>query len=214
MMSTVVAGRVYNGKVHDWAQNKGKDNEQERSLFRGRLNYRNPENGEYHYIDAVCFKDFGDKGGLVAWLDDHYAAENSESEKGGDAIIVTGYVRPTEKKKTIEIKGKKNGKTITKEIPNVPYDSFEFVILSATFPPTSQGDSHKSNDVETEEDFEDFDDIEVSSGDEEEAEAEEVEDKPKAKKQTTSKTKKEEKAKKTSKPKIEEDDDDFFEEAK
>lgn len=214
MMNTVVAGRLYNGKVHDWEQKKDGDTI-DRSLFRGRLNYRNPENGEYHYIDAVCFKDFGDKGGLVAWLDDHYAAENSENEKGGEAIIVTGYVRPTEKKKTIEIKGKKNGKTVTKEIPNVPYESFEFVILSATFPPTSQGEGGHKNDVETDEDFEDFDEIEVAGKEEDgdDESTEEVEEKPKKKNTSKQKDKdkEEKKPKKNSSKKKEEEDDDFFE---
>lgn len=216
MMNTTVAGRMYNGTTHDWTANKGKDNEQDRTLFRGRLNYRDNENGNYHWIDAVCFKDFGESGGLVNWLDENYSAENSESgENGGDGIILTGYVRPTQKKKTIEIKGKKNGKTVTKEIPNVPYDTFEFVIVSATFPPTSQGTKRaKDEDVDAGDDFDFDDDLEVADTDEDEATEEETkEEKPKkstgiSKSSSKSNTKKNTKAKEKEES---ENDDDFFE---
>jgi hypothetical protein len=213
MMISTVAGRLYNGKAHDWTQNKGKDDETDRTLFRGRLNFRETGGSNYHWIDAVCFKDFGAKGGLVAWLDEHYAAENSESgENGGDGIILNGYVRPTEKRKTIEIKGKKNGKTVTKEIPNVPYDTFEFVITDATFPPTSNGEGRRSDDVETDEDFDELDDIEISDGDDDDAGEEEVEEKPKKKPSSKSKPASKSKGKKKKEP--EPDDDDFFEDDK
>lgn len=208
-MNTVIAGRMYNGKAYEW---ETKDND-ERTLFRGRLNYRNPENGEYYWIDAVCFRDFGDKGGLVAWLDENYSTEVSENENGGDAIIVTGYIRPTTKRKTVELRGKKNGKTITKEIPNVPYDTFEFVILSATFPPTSQGEGRPGNDVDIEDELDDFDDLEVADGEEEnddEEVVEEVKEKPAPKirrKKESSSTKKPSSRKKEKVV----SDEDFFE---
>lgn len=215
MMNATIAGRLYNGKAHDYTSK-----DEDRTMFRGRINYRNPENGEYHWMDAVCFKDFGVKGGLVAWLDEHYSTESSGNDNGGEAIIVTGYVRPAVKKKTIEIKGKKNGKVVKKEIPNVPYDSFEFMIQSATFAPTSQGEGRKKEDVETDdEDFEDFEDLEIADeeeGEEEiEQEEEQEEEAPPVKKKSTTSTKTKQKKTSTtekSKGKKEETiDDDFFE---
>lgn len=191
MMNTTVVGKLYGGKAYDWTDRKN-DNE-ERSLFRGRIGYRNPETGEFEFMDAVCFKDFGAKGGLVAFLDDHFSADGKDG-KTGHPVVLTGYVRKTKKTMEVELKAKKSG--TTKTIPNVPYDTFEFVIQSASFVPSAEG-RNTGRSVDTEEDFDDIDDedeFEVVDGDdendgddienddadfEEVEETEEVEEKPK-----------------------------------
>lgn len=227
MFNTTAAGRIYNGKTYGW-EDKSK---QERTMFRGRLNYRDPENGEYHYIDAVCFKDFGDKGGLVQFLEDNFSApEDKEDGTGGDAAILVGYVRPTKKKLTAKVDLKTKTGKVTKDVPNIPYSTFEFVITNAYFPPKSAGDESsrdRGGNAEIDEEDLDFDDIEVSSDDDDAAEepAPKKEEKPKASDKDkskgrggsagASKDKSKGKGKGPSKPQEnpdEDEDDDFFDE--
>lgn len=144
----VLTGRMYNGQVHGW-----NDDEGERVCFRGRLNYRLP-NGEYAWIDAVCFRDNPntESNGLVGWLEDNYLAPEDESEgHGGRAIEIVGWLKPTQKKKTVTVNVKGGGK---KDIPNVPYDTFEIVIDQASFVPTSHGEGGgRGSNVDLDEDF-------------------------------------------------------------
>lgn len=188
MMNTTVVGKLYGGKAYDWVDKKHED--QDRSLFRGRIGYRNPETGDFAFMDAVCFKDFGSKGGLVGFLDEHFSADGKD-DKTGYPVVLTGYVRPAKKTMEVELKAKKSG--TTKTIPNVPYETFEFVILSASFTPSSEA-RNTGRSVETEDDFDDIEDedeFEVVGDDENveedvqeddqefEEETEEVEEKPK-----------------------------------
>lgn len=163
MNLVVLSGRMYNGQVHGYTQN-----EEERSCFRGRLNFRLP-NGDYAWIDAVCFKDNpnSDTNGLVGWLEENYMAPEDESEgHGGRAIEIVGTLRPTEKKKTVTLKLKGGGK---KDVPGVPYDTFEVVIEQAYFPPLSQGE-RGGVDVDDEFDIDDDADLAVADDDDEEDE--------------------------------------------
>ncbi|MNP21334.1 hypothetical protein D3C76_1139470 [compost metagenome] len=163
----VLTGRMYNGTVHGWSDNEG-----ERTCFRGRLNYRLP-NGDYAWIDAVCFRDNPntDANGLVGWLEDNYAAPEDEADgHGGRAIEIAGWLKPTTKQKTVTVNLKGGGK---KDIPNVPYDTFEIVIDQASFVPTSHGESGGRNSGVALDD-EDFD-IEDDAEDEMEIEEEQDE---------------------------------------
>lgn len=206
MFNATVVGRVYNGKVF-----KGKGDNKDRKIFRGRLNYRDRA-GEYQFIDAVCFRDFGDTNGLVGFLEKHFSAEGTDDNKGGQGVIVVGHVRPTKKKTTIQIKGKKNGKACTVD-KEVEYETFEFVIEEATFPPTSSGTSNSVSDEIDDDEFEidddDIDEDDAIDTDEDEEEEEEAPVKKKSKKGATSR-----KTKASSKKQEvdDEDDDEFFDE--
>ncbi|ABS83651.1 hypothetical protein 0305phi8-36p091 [Bacillus phage 0305phi8-36] len=153
MMNTTVVGKLYNGKAYEWTDKKN-DND-DRTLFRGRIGYRNPETGEYEFMDAVCFRDFGNKGGLVGFLDEHFSADGKD-DKTGHPVVLTGYVRKSEKQMDVDIKIKKNGATKIKTISGVPYNTYEFVIQTASFVPSSEG-RNTGRSVDT--DDEDFDDI-------------------------------------------------------
>lgn len=150
----VITGRMYNGAVHGWTDNQ----KEERSCYRGRLNFRLP-NGDYAWMDAVCFKDNPNttQNGLVGWLEDNYLAPEDESDgHGGRAIEVTGWLKPATKKKTVTVKLKGGAK---KDIPNVPYDTFELVIETASFVPTNHGEGGGArNGVEVDDDDFDVDD--------------------------------------------------------
>lgn len=171
-MTSVVVGKLYYGRVHDYKSNKGKENEQDRVVFRASLNYRDRTNGEYINIDAVCWKDYGDKNGLVGWLEQSFLAEDGPKQKdgkgiGGQPILVNGYIRPTKKEMTAKLNVKKGGKPTTIEVKGVPYDTYEFIIESADFVPQAEvvkRDNKKSVDVD--DDFEDIDadEIEVITG--------------------------------------------------
>lgn len=151
MNLTVLTGRLYNGAVHGWQDNE----EQERVCFRGRLNFR-LQNGDYEWIDVVCFKDNPntDANGLVGWLEENYLDSDGEDVGHGRAVELTGSLKPTTKKKTITVPIKGGGK---KEIPGVPYETFELLIDTASFVPTSQGEGGgrgNRNNIDAEEDFE------------------------------------------------------------
>lgn len=157
-----LSGRLYNGAVYGYEDNDGN----ERTCFRGRLNFRLP-NGKYDWIDVVCFRDnpHTEENGLVGWLEQNYLAPEDESEgHGGKAVELVGWLKPTEKKKTITVKTS-SGK---KQIPNVPYMTFELVIDQANFPPLSHGEGGRDNGVEVDDDF-DLDDVEVAEDDDNDA---------------------------------------------
>lgn len=172
-MTTMVTGKMYNGKAHDWKDKKKND----RSMFRGRLNYRDRTTGEWHFVDAVCWKDFGDTQGLVGFLEKHFSqdSDGSPTDKGGQPIELVGYFEPTTKKKQVEIKGK------TKTIKvDVEYDTFQFVIETVDFPPNNEKRAKKDANVVDEDDF-DFDEDEEfevvgQNSDDEEIEDEDDED--------------------------------------
>lgn len=227
-MTTVVTGKMYNGKVHAWKDKK----KNERSMFRGRLNYRDRTNGEWYFIDAVCWKDFGDSDGLVGFLEKHFAqdSEGAPTEKGGQPIELVGYIEPTVVEQTIELKGKT--KTIETK---VKVNTFQFVIESVDFPPTTE--KRKKSNVVEDDDF-DFDedeefevvdptsDVEDEDDDLLEEEEDEVvetakqkaarlkaekEAKAKAEKARKAKAEKARKAKLAKEAEEAEDDDEFFE---
>lgn len=173
MFTATTAGRLYKGKTYGWTDNQ----ERERTMYRGRFNYRDPRSGNFHWIDAVCFNDFGNNGGLVSFLEENFVGEDSGND--GDAVILVGYLRPTEKKQTIKVDFKSKGKKVTKEIPNVAYSTFEFVIEEAYYPPKSQGESsNRSGNASLEDDDEDmdFDDLDVEAHEEEDEDAPDVDD--------------------------------------
>lgn len=162
-MTTMVTGKIYNGSTHGWKDSK-KD---QRTMYRGRLNYRDRTNGEWYWIDAVCWKDFGDTDGLVGFLENHFSAdsENAPKENGGQPIELVGYIRPTKKQMTVPLTVKKGGKPHTIDVPDVPYDSFEFVIESVDFPPSiDNGTRSKSKSANADLDFDDIDEEEISVG--------------------------------------------------
>jgi hypothetical protein len=204
MFNATVVGRIFNGKVYE-----GKGENSERRVFRGRLNFRD-RRGEYQWIDAVCFRDMGENGGLVGFLEENFSA-GGDGDNGGQGIIVVGHVRPIKKKATkkIPIVGKKNGQKITKEVETqLEYETFEFVIEEATFPPKSKGETsgNGKSAIELDDEFDFDEDIEVgepTEETEEEVVAEEPKKKTKKEKSSESKKKKEEE---------EDDDDDFFDE--
>ena len=159
MNLVVLSGRLYNGAVYGYED----DDKQERTCFRGRLNFRLP-NGKYDWIDVICFRDNPntDENGLVGWLERNYLAPEDESDgHGGKAIELSGWLKPTEKRKTITVKTS-SGK---KDIPNVPYTTFELVIDQANFPPLSHGEGGKNNGVEVDDDFDIDEDVEVAEDD-------------------------------------------------
>lgn len=174
-MTVVVSGKIYNGKVYDWEDKK--NNNEERELFRGRLNYRDRSTGQWEFIDVVCWKDFGDKGGLVAWLDNHFAqdAESAPTDKGGQPIEIVGYMRPTTKKANLvgETASGKKGKV------DVFHPTYELVIESADFPPAFE--KYKGGAERVDEDF-DFEDDELEDDNDpediDEDEEEDFEDEP------------------------------------
>jgi uncharacterized membrane protein YgcG len=129
MNSSNMTGRIYNGKIHEYTPQGSRTL---RTLFRGRLNWR-LQNGEYAWIDVVCFRDNpdSDNNGLVGFLENNYVGIE------GHAIELQAQLVPTEKQKshTIKLKGGKN-----KDIDGIKYDSFELVIDNAGFVPTSAGD--------------------------------------------------------------------------
>lgn len=157
MNISIFTGRMYNGAAYPYDDKASGD---ERVMFRGRMNYRLP-NGEYAWVDAVCFRDnpSTEANGLVGWLESNYLApEDQEDGYGGRAIEVVGWMNPTIKRKTIEVKVKGGG---TREIPNVEYETFELIIDQASFVPTNAGENNSRRDtpiIDDDEDFE-FDDI-------------------------------------------------------
>ena len=226
-MTIMVTGKIYNGSTYEW---KDKTKE-ERLMFRGRLNYRDRTNGEWYFIDAVCWKDFGKEHGLVGFLDQHFStdSDNAPSDKGGQAVEFVGYIRPVKRKKTETVKRKFriNGKVQSVDVEvEVEYDTYEFVIESADFPPTNEKfSSNKSGgdviDLDDEDedgvvelvDDEDEDDDTIEPVDEDDDEVEEVVEAPKPKrgrtpKATTTATKP--KAKATTTKKKPADDAEFF----
>lgn len=152
-MTIVASGKIYFGKVFEFEDKKTGD---DRSVFRGRLNYRDRATREWHFIDVVCWKDFGDKGGLVAWLDDHFSkdAESSVDGKGGQPIEIVGYLKPSTTKTNDLIGETKSGK---KGKVDVVHPTFELVIESADFPPAFE--KYKGGTEKVDEDF-DFDEDE------------------------------------------------------
>lgn len=220
-MTTVIVGKIYNGETHTW---KDKD-KNERTMFRARINYRDRSNGEWYFLDAICWKDFGKEDGLVGFLERNFSAdsENAPSEKGGQAIEAVGYFRPVKKIKKQKVKKVLRTKAGSKEVEfdvETEYDTFEFVIDTADF--VSGSDSGKpsskpSQEIDLEEDLEDDDFIledpkEESSDSDEVSEEDETEAERKARekkeKQAETRRRNAEKARKAK----EEDDDDFFEE--
>lgn len=223
-MTTIVSGYMKFGKVFDWEQKKDGD-KTDRKLFRGQLSYRDFTNGEWYDIDAVCFKDFGQNGGLVGWLENHMLAEDGPRTSkdgntpiGGQAIELVGYIKPAKRKRkesvTLNLKGGKK-KVIEVE---VEVETFEFVITDAGFCPNSEGTKQTGSKKE-ELDFDDIDEDEIEGaeivpdGDEDE------EEKP-AKKTSSKKTstKKTPEKKETGDPEKDmpsdddedDDDEDFF----
>ncbi len=155
----VLSGRMYNGTVYPYEDGDKND----RTVFRGRLNFRT-ENGEYEWIDCVCWRDNinSDSNGTVGWLEKYFEDEGGKGEGHGKAIELVGKLSPVTKKHTVKLKG-------GKEIPNVKYPSFELVIDSANFPPISQGE--REDELPDGEDFED-DDLEVDEIEDDDAEDE------------------------------------------
>ena len=230
-MTTMVTGKMYNGKVYKW-KDKSKN---ERTMFRGRLNYRDRTNGDWYFVDVVCWKDFGDTGGLVAFLDKHFSAnsDNAPADKGGQPVEIVGYFEAIKSIIPFEVKGKTLSKTF-----DVEYPTFQLVIETADFPPNNEkrGKANASASVdddfdfdEEEEDFdieEDEDDVDVDIDDEDEDEEEEevVETKAertarlkaekiakaKAEKARLAKAEKARLAKERKKQKVSEDDDEEF----
>lgn len=210
-MTVVVTGKMYNGKVHDWKDKK----KNERSMFRGRLNYRDRTTGEWIFIDAVCWKDFGDNNGLVGFLDNHFSAtsDSAPTDKGGQPIELVGYIEPTTKILPFDVKGKTSTKTF-----DVEYPTFQFVIETVDFPPNNEKREKKNNGatVDDDFDFEEEEDFDLPEDDEDE---EEVAETPKekaarvkaekAKAAKAAKLKAERDAKAKAKDE-EEDDEEFF----
>lgn len=183
-MTIVVTGKVYNGSVHGW---KDKD-KTERSMYRGRLNYRDRTNGEWHWIDVVCWKDFGKEDGLVGFLEKHFSAESSNAPKehGGQPIEIVGYLRPSISKMTVPVDGIKNGKPYTHEFKNVDNPTFELVIDTVDFPPSNdkaESTGKKKNVADSEFNFDDIDEDDESDVIVEEED--EVVEAPKKQKKTT-----------------------------
>lgn len=193
-MTVVVTGKIYNGSTHEW---KDKTKE-ERLMYRGRLNYRDRSNGEWYFIDAVCWKDFGNENGLVGFLEEHFSkdSDNAPTDKGGQAVEFVGYMRPVKRTKTETVKRKFriSGKIQSVDVEvEVEYDTYEFVIESVDFPPTNEkftskksggevidlDDEDEDGVIELVDDEEDEDDdtVEVVEDDEEE-----VVEKPKPRK--------------------------------
>lgn len=165
-MTVMVTGYMYNGAVHSYTQ-KGRNgaDDQERDMFRGRLNYRDKTNGEYYWIDAVCWKDFGQNGGLVGFLENNFLAEDGPKEKGGQTIELVGYIRPKTGQHTATISVKKGGKIVPMDVPNVEYPTYEFVIESADYPPSSEKTGKKKSTGNFEDAIEiDDDEFEIVGG--------------------------------------------------
>lgn len=156
----MVTGRMFNGETHGWKDKKNKENG-ERLMFRGRLQYRDRTNGEQYFIDAVCWKDFGDTKGLVGFLEKFFSADsdNAPKETGGQTIEVVGYIRPVEKPMKVTVKGKVAGKPVEKKI-DATNNTFEFVIESVDFPPSNERKAKSATDTEL-----DFDDIDEDEED-------------------------------------------------
>lgn len=231
-MTTMVTGRMFNGETHGWKDKKNKENG-DRLMFRGRLQYRDRTNGEQYFIDAVCWKDFGDTNGLVGFLEKFFSADsdNAPKETGGQTIEVVGYIRPTEKPMKVPVKGKVAGKPVEKLV-DATNKTFEFVIESVDFPPSNERKAKTATDTDL-----DFDDIDEDEDefviDDESTEEEEVVEEPvktasqiakekkakelaikkaKAKKEAEAKAKaKSKKEESESEDEVDEDDDQFFE---
>lgn len=218
-MTTMVTGKMYNGKVYKWKDKK----KNERTMFRGRLNYRDRTNGEWYFVDVVCWKDFGDTGGLVAFLDKHFAqgSDNAPTDKGGQPVEIVGYFEPTTSQLPFEVKGKTASKTF-----DVEYPTFQLVIETADFPPNNEKRA-KGNSAEIDEDFdfdEDEDEFDLDEDDnveeiddeddddieEEEEEVETAKEKAARLKAEKAKKAKAEKARKAALAKKKADDDDEF----
>jgi len=171
MNLTMMTGRMYNGAVYPY---ENKQTKEDRTLFRGRMNYRK-QNGDYAWIDAVCFRDNPDTdaNGLVGWLEDNYLApEYEEDGHGGRAIEIVGKLSPTTKKKIVTLNLKGGG---TKDI-EVEYDTFEILIDEASFVPTNAGEDRRGSGKDDEE-FDLDDDAEDDDGT---FELEDEDDKPKS----------------------------------
>ncbi len=229
-MTVVVTGKIYNGKTFEW-KDKSKES---RTLFRGRLNYRDRTNGEWYFVDAVCWKDFGNENGLVGFLEEHFSqgSDNAPTDKGGQAVEMVGYFRPVKRTKTGETQKKfrVNGKVQTIDVEvEVEYIGYEFVIESVDFPPTSEkftgsSRSKKKGDEEIidfdDEDGEDEDGLVEIIDDEEDEDDDEVEEvkeevvptltAAQKRKLAQEKKKKAEQAKKKKKSEPEEEDDEEF----
>ncbi|WP_422661808.1 hypothetical protein ACK8P5_25980 (plasmid) [Paenibacillus sp. EC2-1] len=227
MFNATTMGRMYNGKIHEW-----KRNNEDREMFRGRLNYRDPQSGDYHWIDAVCFADYGENGGLVGFLGENFTKDGGAEE--GRSIVLTGYPRPTQKQKTVKVTFNSPSKgKVQKDVPNVPYETFEFVILSAYFPARSQNASSNGSGSADMGDFdeEDFDDVQIeptiedgnkesekktssrSAGKNTKSDAKKTEKEKKDKKASSSKSSKgKSTTKKAATTKGAPDDEDFFDE--
>lgn len=222
-MTTVIVGKIYNGETHTW---KDKD-KNERTMFRARINYRDRSNGEWYFLDAICWKDFGKEDGLVGFLDRNFSAdsENAPSEKGGQSIEAVGYFRPVKKIKKQKVKKILRTKAGSKEVEfevETEYDTFEFVIDTADFVSGSDSgkpSSRSSQEVDLEDELEDDDFVLEDVKDDSDSDSDEVpeeneteaERKARIKKEKQAETRRRNAAQKAKNAK-EEDDDDFFEE--
>lgn len=194
-MTVIVTGKLYNGKTFEWKDKSKED----RTLFRGRLNYRDRTNGEWYFVDAVCWKDFGKENGLVGFLEENFSADsdNAPTDKGGQAVELVGYFRPVKRTKTEKVpkKFRIGGKVQTVEVEvEVEYIGYEFVIETADYPPTSEkftGSRNKKKDDEIVDfDAEDDELVELIDDEEDEDIIEEVEEEEEAPKLTAAQKKK------------------------
>lgn len=160
-MTVVVTGKIYNGMIYEYETKDG----DVRKLYRGRLNYRDRTNGEWYWIDAVCWKDFGDNDGLVGFLGEHFSADKGPKETGGQPIEIVGFIRPKEGKFTGKFKAKVGGKIKEMEVPNMSHPTYELVIETVDFPPSTEKFS-KSDDTSVEFDEAIGDDFEIVTDDE------------------------------------------------
>lgn len=186
-MTVVVTGKVYNGDVHPW---KDKD-KNKRSMYRGRLNYRDRTSGEWHWIDVVCWKDFGDKDGLVGFLEKHFSVDsaNAPKDKGGQSIEIVGYLRPSINKMTVPVTVSKKGEPFTFDVKNVDNPTYELVIETVDFPPSNEVIERKSSSKAKVDGDLDFDDIDESDATVLEEDDDEVEVKKTPKKKTAAEKK-------------------------
>lgn len=222
MMKAFLTGRLYNGKKYsNLVEVPGQKEKVERSRFHGRVNFRD-ERGDWHFVDVVCLRDFGDNGGLVGWLEREYAAPADVQEgRGGRAIELFGYMRPSEREKDV-LKKFKTSKGVIEKNVKVPYTHWEFVIEGASFA-TKDDEKWKRPEMIDGEDADEWDAVEdeddediIGEIDDEEEDEEEETPPPPPKKTQRKKTDKQTKpasstGTKKKKQTVPPSEDDFFE---
>lgn len=178
MMKVFATGRLYNGKKYtNLVEVPNSRDKVERSRFHGRLNYRD-DRGDFHFVDVVCLNDFGDNGGLVGWLEREFSAPEDGSNRGGRAIEVFGYMRPTEREKEVEKKFRNGKGEIVAKMVKVPYTHWELVIQGASFA-TKDDEKWKPTEI-ADGDADDWDDVDDEDADDimEEVDEDEEEETP------------------------------------